>query len=282
MTNHFNAERQNKLAEQFYSLHHTKEMLVLANAWDSASARIFQECGFPAIATTSSGVSWACGFQDGEHIPPGLMVDMTARIAGAVTIPVSADIETGYYRNDLHEFSRFISDILEAGAVGVNIEDANSKTKKLFPLKDQIAVLKVAREVAVRKGINLFINARTDAIEHAPGSQEKKIKTCIERARAFEEAGADGIFIPFIQEMETVEKLKEAIRLPLNILINDKLDIARLRQIKVNRITVGGKPMLAALNLLKKIGEDLRSGNDWHSLFVGSPTYPEVNSWFKK
>ncbi|MDY0083868.1 MAG: isocitrate lyase/phosphoenolpyruvate mutase family protein, partial [Ignavibacteriaceae bacterium] len=96
----------------------------------------------------------------------------------------------------------------------------------------------------------------------------------------FEEAGADGIFIPFIKEIETVAELKKTINLPLNILINDLLNISELRKLKVNRVSVGGKPMLAVLNTLRVIAKELKNGNDWHSLFVKEPNYGEVNSWF--
>lgn len=280
MSNKFDAARQNKLAEDFRALHHRDEMLVLVNAWDSASARMVQEAGLPAIATTSSGISWACGFKDGEHIPPDLMIEVVRQIASSVTIPVSADIEAGYYGNDLEQFSKFIEKLIEAGAVGINLEDSDSKTHTLVDVAKHVAKVKQAKKTGHDKGVNLFVNARTDAIELAPGDINQKIQACIERAKAYEEAGADGIFIPFVEGMDTIARLKAGVRLPLNILMNDTLDVAGLRRLKINRVSVGGKPMLATLNLVGKIAQELKSEDDWHSLYVKEPIYPTVNNWF--
>ncbi len=276
----FDSVRQNILAEKFHVLHHGPEMLVLPNAWDCASAKTYEEAGFKAIATTSSGISWSCGYQDGEHIPPSLMIEVISRITHSVNIPVTADIEAGYYGNDLENFSQFIGDVTEAGAVGINLEDADPKTKTLYDLKLQTEKIKRAKAIAKQKGVDLFVNARTDAIEHADGNIESRISACIERSHAFEEAGADGIFVPFIREIETVAEIKKGIRLPLNVLMSDTLSVAELRKLKVNRVSIGGKPMLASLHLLRKIADELYTGNDWSSLFVKSPDYRGVNGWF--
>ncbi len=276
----FNPIRQNELAEKFHALHHKDEILVLPNAWDCASAKMFEEEGFQAIATTSSGISWSCGYKDGEHIPPDLMIEVINRIAHCVNVPVTADIEAGYYGNDINKFSKFISDVIEAGAVGINLEDGDSKTRILIDIDLQIKKIKIVKEIAKQKSVSLFLNARTDAIELAKGDLKTKIQACIKRAKLFEEAGADGIFIPFIKEIETVSELKKTINLPLNILINDLLNISELRKLKVNRVSTGGKPMLAVLNTLRVIAKELKNGNDWYSLFVKEPNYPEVNNWF--
>jgi 2-methylisocitrate lyase-like PEP mutase family enzyme len=280
MKNKFDPALQNKLAEKIHALHHADEMLVLPNAWDCISAKIFEAGGFPAIATTSSGISWSCGYPDGEHIPPRLMLEVINRIAHSVTVPLTADIEGGYYRDDWNKFSEFIGDVIEAGAVGVNLEDSDSKTGILNDVKHQAKAIKLIKECGKQKSVNLFVNARTDAMGLAK-DLKTKIQICIERAKSFEEAGADGIFIPFVKEMETVAQLKEAIRLPLNILITDTLDIGELKKLKVNRVSVGSKAVLATMNLIGKIAEELKNGNDWHSLFVKEPTYGEVNGWFE-
>lgn len=278
----FDAAIQNKSASLFRRLHHTGEMLVLPNAWDAVSARVYQETGFHAIATTSSGVSWACGYQDGEKIPPEEMLSALKRITRVVSIPVSADIESGYFAEEADLFHKYIMDIVEAGIVGINLEDADSKAGGMRSVDAQAALIRLARKAGNDKGVNLFINARTDAIERAPGNPDERIQACIERARAYEDAGADGIFVPFTSEMETVARLKEGIRLPLNILMGNTLDPAGLRRLKVERVTVGGKPILATLNTLRKIAEELKHGNDWRTLFVSQPTYPEVNNWFRQ
>lgn len=280
MNKKFDAIAQNKKAVQLHALHHADEMLVLANAWDSASAKIFEASGFPAIATTSSGISWSCGYKDGEHIPPALMIDVIQRITHSVHIPVTADIESGYYGNDMQKFSDFIGNVIEAGAVGINLEDSDANTHQLNDVHQQILKIKTAKEICRQKEVNLFVNARTDAMA-GTGDLKTKIQTCIERANEYEAAGADGIFVPFVKEMETVEQLKAAITLPLNILMADTLEVAELRKIKVNRVSVGSKPILATMNLLKKISKELREGNDWPSLFVSTPNYSEMNECFE-
>lgn len=280
MNNIFDPVRQNKLAEQFHALHHADDTLVLMNAWDCVSAKINEEAGFPAIATTSSGISWSCGYKDGEHIPPELMIEVVGRIANAVNIPVTADFEGGYAKGNTDKFSKFIHNIIEAGAVGINLEDGDSQTGKLNEIAHQMEEIRMVKAIAKQKGVNLFVNARTDAMMLAPGDLKARINVCIERAKAFEEAGADGIFIPFVKEMETVSILKEAIHLPLNILIEDSLDIATLRKLKVNRISTGSKPILTTISLLKSIASELSASDNWGMLFTEETTYAEMNKLF--
>lgn len=276
----FDSDRQNKLAEKFHSLHHTGKTLVLPNVWDCTSAKVFEESGFQAIATTSSGISWSCGYRDGEHIPPELMTDVIGRIAHSVNVPVTADIEGGYFRNEIERFSQFISTVIEAGAVGINLEDGYAHTARLNEIAHHAELIKAAKETGRRKGVNLFVNARTDAMI-LPVALSEKIKISVERAAAYEAAGADGVFVPFIREQKTVAQLKKAIRLPLNILINDSLNISEVDSMKVNRISVGGRPAMAVANLLGKIAKELKEGTDWHSLFIKEPSYDVLNGWFK-
>ena len=209
MNSKFDSIVQNKFSEVFHALHHADEMLVLLNVWDCASAKIAEMAGFPAIATTSAGVAWSYGYQDGEDIPPGLMVEAVNRIAHSVQVPVTADVEGGYFRNNLDTFSKFINNIIDAGAVGINLEDGYAHTNKLNDIKQQAAEIKIAKENGRQKGINLFVNARTDAML-LPKDLKSRIEICIERAKMLEAAGADGIFIPFIKEIETVVQLKES------------------------------------------------------------------------
>lgn len=281
MNNNFDPVKQNSLAEKFHALHHATEMLVLLNAWDCVSAKIIEKAGFPAIATTSSGISWSCGYQDGEHIPPELMLTVISRIAHTVDIPVTADIEGGYVKGHPDLFLQFIHRVIEAGAVGINLEDGNSQTGALNEMARQMEAIRIVKTIAEQIGVNLFVNARTDAMIWAKGDLKAKIQICVERAAAFEEAGADGIFIPFVKEIETVAALKEAIHLPLNILIDDSMDIAALRKLKVNRISTGSKPILATISVLKKVAVELKSGDNWERLFVKDATYGELNKWYE-
>ena len=280
MNQKFNADKQNKIAEKFHSLHHANETLILPNAWDCISAKIFEENKFPAIATTSTGVAWCYGYKDGEHIPPHLVIETINRITQTVSVPVTADIEGGYYRNNIEKFSQFIHNIIEAGAIGINIEDGHAHTEILNDVNHHITLIKLAKEIGKEKGVNLFVNARTDAML-LNTNLKNKIEACIERTKIFEEAGADGAFIPFVKDIETVAQIKQNINLPLNILFADTLNIEDLKKLKINRISIGGRAMLATMNLLKEISNEIKNSNNWFSLFTKEPTYAEVNAWFK-
>lgn len=280
MNQKFDADKQNKLALRFHQLHHNNGMLILPNVWDSASAKIFEKNGFPALATTSSGVSWACGYQDGEHIPPEVMIESIRKVTRVVGVPVTADIESGYYGTHTKQLSDFIIKVIEAGAVGVNLEDADPHSRTMVSVEQHVALIKLVKQTAQQKGVSLFINARTDAFERADGDVDNRIKVCIERAQFYEDAGADGIFIPFVVGMEAVARLKEGVNLPLNVLMNDSLNVPGLKKLKVNRVSVGGKPMIATLHTLQQIASELKGKDSWPSLFVKNPNYPEVNGWF--
>lgn len=280
MVKNFDVQIQNKLAYRFSELHDGDEMLILPNVWDCTSAKIFEELGFPALATTSSGVAWSLGFKDGEHVPPEMVIEGIKRITNVIDIPLTADIEGGYYRNAFNKQYKFFEDLIEAGAVGVNLEDATSDGR-MNEVAHHCEIIRLAKEAGRRKGVNLFVNARTDAYERTGGDLNTRINACIDRAKAYEEAGADGIFVPFVMEMESIAQLKKHIKKPLNVLINNNLNVAELKRLKVNRVTIGGKAMVSTLNLLRKIGNQLKNGDNWDLLYVEEPTYPEVNGYYQ-
>jgi 2-methylisocitrate lyase-like PEP mutase family enzyme len=260
--------RQRELARQFKALHHSGQTLILANAWDCISAKIFEQAGFPAIATTSSGISFSCGYQDGEHMDP------------TVQVPVTADIEAGYAQGDEKKFREFIRSLVRIGVVGINLEDADAHQSppQLKPLEHALDFIRIAREAAQQEGGQLFINARTDALRLGAGDLEARLGVAIERASAFAGAGADGIFVPFVRDISAVTALKEAISLPLNILMDESLDVKALKQLGIARISTGSKPILATLALLQRIGDALLHGDDWQPLYTAEPTYAAVNA----
>lgn len=281
MENKFDSEKQHNLAAQFKALHYADEMLIFVNAWDCVSAKIVEEAGYPAIATTSSGISWSFGYKDGEHIDPDLMILMHSRICASVKVPVTADIECGYYSDNPERFSKFIGDMVEAGVVGINLEDSNTREKKWNEVSFQQRLIRLAKQAGEERGVDLFVNARVDAMDYVKGSDQDKISASIERAKAYQEAGADGIFVPFISDIKIVAGVKESIQLPLNILMNPALDIKGLKDIKVNRLTVGGKPKTASMGMLKHMAEQMKTDEYWDLLYTDYPTYPEMNSWFE-
>lgn len=279
MNKSFNTQHQNELAEQYRKLHHQTEPLILANAWDCISAKIVEEAGYSAIATTSAGVAWANGYKDGENIPTDIHLDALQKITRVTSLPVTADIEGGYFRNDLEKFGQFIQAVIEAGVVGINLEDGYNHSEKLNTTEYQVKQIEKARAIANQQGVNLFINARTDA-QLLSLPQDEKLKLILEKATAFQQAGADCLFVPFIRDVESIVSLKQNCQLPLNILIADTLHVSDLKKIGVERISVGARPIMAAMNALKKTVQTIKDSDNWKDLFEIEVNYDEVNGWF--
>ena len=280
MKKSFDVNKQNELARKFHLLHNSKKPLILVNAWDCISARMVEECGASAVATSSASMAWSLGYKDGGHFPPDLLLEQLGRITRSVNLPVSADIEDGYYRDDINKFGDFIANLIESGVVGINLEDSNAKTNRLYDIEIQQKFIEKAREISNKIGVDLFINARIDAFDIKGDIEQNQINICFERAKVYQSAGASGIFIPFINKFEVIKILKEHIELPLNILVNNNLSVDDLKSIGINRISVGGKPILALMSNFKQIISLLNNSSDWNCLYVKEPQYPQVNSWF--
>ena len=169
-----NQAEQASKAEAFRALHRGPRLLLMANAWDAITARLFEAEGFAAVATTSGGVSWALGYPDGEAAPWDEVVGQTARIARAVAVPVTADIEAGF--GDTPEaVGRSIGDIIRSGAVGVNLEDGlRSGTPPIRSVEDATARIRAAREAARAAGVPIVINARTDVYIKNLGDEQSR------------------------------------------------------------------------------------------------------------
>jgi len=208
-------------AETLRRLHHEPPILVLPNVWDVATARIFERLGAPAIATSSAAVAWALGYPDGEAIPQREMLDWVARIARAVDLPVTADLEAGY--GDPGGTARAA---LEAGAVGLNLEDAN------VPLEQHVEAVRAVRAAAPE----IVVNARTDVFLDG----DRDFDDAVRRANAYLEAGADCAFVPGVADAETIGRLVEAIDGPVNILATKGCPpVAELERLGVARVSVG-------------------------------------------
>ncbi len=203
---------QRELATHFHSLHVPGSPLALANVWDPASARIVAATGASAIATTSAGLAWGLGAADGNFLDRELMIEQLARIVAAVTsestaLPVTADIESGFGATAA-EVAETVTRVLETGAVGVNIEDAQpasaAASEPLRPIAEQAERLAAARAAAERAGIPLYLNARIDVFLRRVGEESDRLGATLERARAYLDAGASGVFVLGIGDPETV------------------------------------------------------------------------------
>lgn len=245
-------------AEALRALHHADRPVVLPNAWDAASARVFEAAGFPAIATTSAGIAYACGFADGERIPRRTMLAAVERIAGAVAVPVTADLEAGYGAGPAAA-ARTVELLVATGAVGLNLEDARGRSRRaLVPSAAQVARVRAAREAADRAGVPVVINARTD-VYHFGGAPAEQLAEAVRRGNAYLEAGADSVFVPFVRDAATIAALVHGIRGPVNILAGPGAPpVAELAALGVRRVTVGSGVMRATLGLARRAAVELR------------------------
>lgn len=269
---------QQHAAQLLHSLHRPGSPLVLPNAWDAASARIVADCGAAAVATTSAGVSWSLGAPDGDELDRDRALAVIARVAAAVTVPVTADIESGYAA-DPAGVARTVTGVLAAGAVGVNIEDARpAGTSPLRPVDEQCARIRAAREAADAAGVRLFVNARTDVFLRAVGDPADRLAETLRRAAAYRAAGADGIFVPGVADPETIGALVAGIDGPVNVLTGPGgLPVATLAGLGVARVSLGSALAEAAYGLVRRAAtEALRSGS--YDSLADAMGYGELNA----
>jgi 2-methylisocitrate lyase-like PEP mutase family enzyme len=264
--------RQKEKAEAFRKMHDRSHILILPNAWDVASAKIFEAAGFGAVATTSSGVANSLGYPDGEAVPRDEMLALVARIARSLNVPLSADIEAGYAA-DIGGLKATIKDVIGAGAIGINLEDSmKDGSPNLFPIEAAIERLKAAREAAQSAGVPIVINARVDVFLHAVGEKSSRFDHAVQRANAYHAAGADCLFVPGVANPEIIGKLVKAIDGPINLLAIPGLPSApELEKLGVARVSVGGGPARAALTTTRRIAEELRASGTY-SLFLSTDT----------
>jgi len=264
-------------ALQFRQLHRGPGVFILPNAWDVASARIFEDAGFPAIATTSAGIAFSLGYPDGQRIPREEMLARIGRIARAVQVPVTADIESGYGSSP-EDAARTTRELIQAGVVGMNLEDGSGNPDR--PLIDlQLAIEKVraARQAAVQMRAQIWINARTDVYLLPGGNPDADYSEALRRLVAFREAAADSVFAPGLKDADTIGRLVKAVECPLNILGGvGTLSIPELAKLGVTRVSVGSGPMRATLGLLRRVAEELKTSGTY-STMEGAVPHAEMN-----
>jgi 2-methylisocitrate lyase-like PEP mutase family enzyme len=268
---------QAEKAEQFRKLHHGPRLLLLPNAWDVASARILEECGHPAIATTSAGIAYSLGYSDGQRISRGEMLEVVGRIARAVRIPVTADLEAGY-GTTVKDMAETVKAAIEAGAIGMNLEDVTGDDESSqVDIALQAEKIRVIRETAASLGVPFVLNTRTDAYLMPIGPEPTRFERTVERLRAYRDAGADCLFAPGIYDRDTIAKLVKAVEAPLNILANPACPpIAELEKIGVARVSAGSGIMRAAMGAVQRIGKELLEARSCQTMFAGATPYIEL------
>ena len=271
MTNQ-NTLRDRALA--FRALHVPGRPLILPNAWDAASARIVEDAGASAVATTSAGLAWALGVADGDRLDRERALEAVARITASAAVPVSADIESGFAK-DPAGVADTVRAVLAAGAVGVNIEDAlYGGEGVLRPVAEQAERIAAAREAADAEGVPLFVNARTDTYLRGVGG----VDATLERAAAFRAAGADGIFVPGAVEPGTVKELADGIEAPLNVLVGPGAPpVAELAALGVARVSAGSSIAAAAYAVVRRAARELLDTGTYGAQ-TGGLGYGELNS----
>jgi 2-methylisocitrate lyase-like PEP mutase family enzyme len=274
-----NRNTQKSMADSFRGMHlramdRGGKILLLPNAWDAASARVFEEAGFGAIATTSAGIAFTQGYPDGQRISREEMLAVVRRIATAVKVPVTADVEAGYGDRP-EDAARTAREVAEAGAVGMNLEDATGDPRK--PLLDM--ALQVERVKAVQEAARevVVLNARTDVYLLQLETPETRYDAALRRLVAYRDAGADCLFVPGLQDLATIERLVQDLQWPINILAGPGAPaVPELAKVGVARVTVGSVAMRATLGLARRIAVELKDSGTYGAM-EGAIAYADVN-----
>lgn len=266
-------------AEIFRGLHKRGEPLRLLNAWDGASARVFEAAGAPAVATTSAGASFSLGVSDGERMTRDQMVANVRLIASAVTVPVTADIETGYGRS-LADVKETVRMVIAAGAVGINIEDRardDRGASSLLSVAESAERVAAAREAADEAGVDLFINARTDTFLLGGESTDELVHAALSRFAAFADAGATGAFAPGPTDGPTIAALARGTTLPLNALATPGAPtVDDLAAMGVARISTGAAPARASITKARDVATEFLTDGTIEAV-ADAMSYAEIN-----
>jgi 2-methylisocitrate lyase-like PEP mutase family enzyme len=275
--------KQAARAEQFRKLHHGPRMLLLLNAWDVASARILEECGHPAIATSSAAVAFSLGYPDGQRISRDEMLEVCGRIARAVNIPVTADLEAGY-GTTVKDMVETVKAAIAEGIIGMNLEDVTGDHENsVVDLPLQVEKIRAISETAKSVGVPFVLNARTDVYLMPIGPEATRLERTVERLRAYRDAGAACLFAPGVYDRDIIAKLVKALEAPLNILANPALPpMAELEKIGVARVSAGSGIMRAAMGVVQRVAKEVLEKRSFDTMFVGATPYVDLNRMMQR
>jgi len=243
--------------ETFHQLHYQSQPLILANVWNAKSAQIAESSGFKAVATSSGAIAESLGYKDGENIPFSELLYIVQRIKASISIPLSVDMERGY-TDDLELLNKHSQQLIDCGVVGINLEDAQGEDiylKKLNGIKNYL----------VKTNQQLFINARTDGfLQKLPSPLE----TTINRAKLYKEAGADGLFVTGVQDIEIIKEIVSSTTLPVNVVNASKtVSIAALSDCGVKRITMAVLLYKATYKKVEMMAKEITNKQSFEPLF---------------
>ncbi|BDI30009.1 carboxyvinyl-carboxyphosphonate phosphorylmutase [Capsulimonas corticalis] len=268
---------QREKAIRLRELHQGPRILALPNVWDCAGARLVEEAGFSVVATASASMSWSLGYPDGQSLPREEMLFMVRRIAATAQVPVTVDIEAGYGANSVSEVIKTAQGVLDAGAVGINLEDGDGDgglTDIAFQ-SEKIIALRALGEFA---GIPIVINARTDVFHAGILEPDEQFPEAVRRLNAYRAAGADCLFAPFVTDAPMISALVRDLHGPLNILAMPGMpSLCELEAMGVRRVSTGPALFLAAATTARRMAEHLREDGVCRTAGPGSIIYPEMN-----
>jgi 2-methylisocitrate lyase-like PEP mutase family enzyme len=269
-------------ARLFRQMHLGPEILIIANAWDAASARVFEEAGARAVGTGSAGIAFSHGYPDNEFIPREVILAATREIVASVNVPVTADILTGL--GDTNEATAAtVKEVIAMGAVGVNLEDGSEEGgAHLVDVERQCEKIRAVCAAAQETGVPLVVNARTDSFWLKLGDESERLRVSIERANRYREAGAACLFVPAAADRSTIRTLVAEIHGPVNILtVPGCPPVKELQDLGVRRVSEGSGPMRATMALTRRIAEELLGQGTYTRFHNESIPYAEANRLFE-
>jgi 2-methylisocitrate lyase-like PEP mutase family enzyme len=269
--------QQLRQAETFAGLHKPGDPLLLANAWDVASAVVIVAAGAKAIATTSAGVAWSLGVPDAADLGVDRAAAVIGRITAAVAVPVSADIEAGYGRTP-DAVAATVTAVVHAGAVGVNLEDRSEQHESpLFEPREQAERLAAARAAADRLAVPVWINARTDVYLVGAAPAEERLASTLERSAAYAAAGADSLFVPGLIDLAAISELAAG-PLPVAVMAwAGAPAVSALASAGVVRISLGSAIAQAAYAVAARATTELLTNGTYDSSADGI-AYDKMNA----
>jgi 2-methylisocitrate lyase-like PEP mutase family enzyme len=219
------------LHARFLALHHAPAPLLIANAWDAASTALWQHAGAAAIGTSSAALAWACGYADGGALEREALLVKVREIVRVATVPVSIDLEDGY-SDDPGAVAELVREIAQAGVVGINLEDGGGDPASM-----------VAKIEAIRNALGdtpLFVNARTDVYLRGMASGGQAVAMTLDRLARYARAGASGVFVPGLSNLDDIAAVAAGTDLPLNVMTVPSLPpLPDLQRAGVRRVSAG-------------------------------------------
>lgn len=272
---------QQQRAAKFGTMHTGNDVLVLPNAWDVGSAVVFERAGFSAVATTSAGIAYSLGHADGEQVTLDDLLSVVTRIVARVSLPVSVDVEMGYGES-VGEVCETVRRVVDAGGVGINIEDGvPGEEPSLVDANQQVEMLSAVAGLRDELGVPFVINARTDGLWLKTGEESARIDEAVARGNRYLGAGADCVFVPGLLDVNAIKALVDGINGPLNVIATPVCPaVDELRDMGVARLSLGSGPVRAAYTTTLRIAEELKRSGTLAAMSAHAMSYAEANALF--